>query len=180
MMCSICGQRDHVATSGSSGSKLVQYFTCNKFTEMTPAQSIAAVKGKNLCYQWLFPGTIIFTGKHKDGKCQRDFICKHESHDKYKRKKHVLLCENTKILKKTSKYSKIILADVSEKRSSLTYKLTYRNKAFMQDTRIRQIVQFAALMWIKLEQRKLFINFKQLSLMENVRQYFMTHTTFNN
>ena len=39
------------------------------------------------------------TGKHSDGKCQKDFSCKNTSHDKYPNKRHVLVChehrENT-------------------------------------------------------------------------------------
>ena len=31
-------------------------------------------------------------GKHKEARCQRDFVCKHRSHERYPTKKHVLIC----------------------------------------------------------------------------------------
>ena len=34
LICSICGADDHVKTSGPGGSKLIQYYVCQKFTEM--------------------------------------------------------------------------------------------------------------------------------------------------
>jgi len=50
----------------------------------------------NLCFRCLFPGALVSTGKHREGRCQRDFICPHESHDFYPIKKHVLVCEEHK------------------------------------------------------------------------------------
>jgi len=94
--CAICGAYDHVSTNGPNGTKLIQYYTCKKFTEMTPHNRFLELRKKNLCYQCLFPGAESSTGKHRDGRCQRDFICPHESHDKYTLKKHVLLCEEHK------------------------------------------------------------------------------------
>lgn len=35
-------------------------------------------------------------GKHKDGKCQRDFVCQHPYHSKYPTRKHVLVCDEHK------------------------------------------------------------------------------------
>ena len=31
-------------------------------------------------------------GKHNDGLCQGDFICKHKLHDRFRRKEHVMVC----------------------------------------------------------------------------------------
>ena len=50
------------------------------------------------CYQCLLPGADARKGRHADGMCQRDFVCKHENHNRYKRKMHVLLCEQHKDL----------------------------------------------------------------------------------
>ena len=95
-LCVICGAEDHVATNGPGGSKLVQYFVCQKFVEMTPAQRFSELMSKGLCFQCLFPGAKKDQGKHKDGHCQRDFTCKHPSHERFSRKKHILVCEDHK------------------------------------------------------------------------------------
>ena len=94
--CFICGATDHIQTSGPKGSKLVQYFVCKKFVEMTNAQRLAELKSKNLCIQCIFPGADSRTQKHKEGKCQKEFICKHPSHNRYDCKKHVLVCDEHK------------------------------------------------------------------------------------
>ena len=94
--CFICGATDHIATNGSGGTKIVQYFSCQKFAEMTPMQRFMELKNKGLCFQCLFPGAEKNKGKHKEGRCQRDFICKHSSHERYVGKKHVLVCEEHK------------------------------------------------------------------------------------
>ena len=91
--CSICGEEGHMDTMGPNRSRVIQYFTCKKFVEMTPAQRFHAVWNKGFCIQCLLPGAMADKGKHKDGRCQRDFACKDRSHSKYPRKKHVLLCE---------------------------------------------------------------------------------------
>ena len=63
---------------------------------MTPKDRFTLIKNKGLWIQCLYPGTREDQGKHKDGKCQRDFICQHLSHQKYPVKKHVLICEEHK------------------------------------------------------------------------------------
>ena len=90
--CFICGQTDHVVTSGPRGVKLVQYFACPKFVKFTCEQRLAELQSKGLCHQCLYPGAHIDRGKHKEGKCQREFICKHLSHGSDAVKKHVLVC----------------------------------------------------------------------------------------
>ena len=94
--CFICDATDHIQTNGPNGTKLIQYFVCKKFVEMTNAQRIEVLRSKNLCIQCLYPGADGRTGKHKDGRCQRDFICKHPSHDRFDCKKHVLVCDDHK------------------------------------------------------------------------------------
>ena len=79
--CCICGETDHVATTGPSGIKIIQYFSCKKFVEMLCVERFEELKN-NLCGQCLYPGTCKNQGKHKEGRCHRDFACKHESHER--------------------------------------------------------------------------------------------------
>ena len=94
--CFICGANDHVSTQGPNGTRLIQYFVCPKFVEMTNKERFVLLKAKNLCVQCLYPGASSDRGKHKEGKCQRDFICKHVSHNRHPAKKHVLICDEHK------------------------------------------------------------------------------------
>ena len=89
LLCHFCGESEHVATMGPFQSKVIQYFACKRFVEMNPGQ-------RGLCFQCLFPGASSTDGKHRDGKCQRAFSCRHPLHQKYPRKKHVLVCEEHK------------------------------------------------------------------------------------
>ena len=97
-VCFICNKTDHVATSGPNNTKLIQYFSCEKFVNMSPYERFRTLKQTNLCHQCLFPGAEISTGRHREGRCQRDFVCTHESHDLYPIKKHVLVCDAHKTL----------------------------------------------------------------------------------
>ena len=94
--CCICGLQDHVQTNGPRGMKLVQYFACKTFSEWTNAERFNYLKTQGLCVQCLFPGADQKSGKHVDGRCQRDFTCKHPSHDKFTVKKHILVCDEHK------------------------------------------------------------------------------------
>ena len=96
LKCHICGKEDHVPTAGPGGIKLIQYFTCEQFVEMTPADRFQLLKRKGLCFQCLYPGAKITDTKHSEGRCQRDYTCKHPSHDKFPTKKHVLVCAEHK------------------------------------------------------------------------------------
>ena len=96
LICAICEGDDHVATMGPRQKKLIQYFTCKRFVEMSCAERLSELMKKHLCIQCLFPGADFKTGKHKDGKCQRDFACQHPSHNNYNVKKHVLVCDEHK------------------------------------------------------------------------------------
>ena len=63
---------------------------------MTPQQRFNELKRKKLCFQCLLPGASYTEGRHREGKCQRDFTCKHQSHLKYTRQMHVLVCDDHK------------------------------------------------------------------------------------
>jgi len=100
-VCYICDEKgssehEHVATSGPGGIKVIQYFTCRKFVNKTPAERLALLKDKDLCFQCLLPGAKASAGKHNEGRCQRDFVCKHINHQKYPTRKHVLVCDEHK------------------------------------------------------------------------------------
>ncbi len=105
--CYICEGDDHVQTNGPGGTKLVQYFACKTFTDWQNKERFQCLKTKKYCVQCLYPGADQMTGKHKDGRCQRDYVCKHPSHERFTVKKHVLVCdehkdteENKEILRK--------------------------------------------------------------------------------
>ena len=113
--CIICGESDHVHTIGPGGMKLVQYFTCKRFVNMTAEQRFLELRAKGLCFQCLFPGANSSQGKHKDGKCQYDYVCnKHPSHAKYPKKKHVLVCHEHTVetVPRINNYFKHINPDV--------------------------------------------------------------------
>ena len=48
---------------------------------MTPTERYQELKQKGFCIQCLFPSAMQNSGKHNDGKCQWDFICKEKSQD---------------------------------------------------------------------------------------------------
>ena len=92
--CFFCNEsEEHVATNGPKGTKIIQYFACKKVTEITPSERYQELKRKGFCIQCLFPGARQNLGKHNDGKCLRDFICKEKLHNKFPNKKHVLVCQ---------------------------------------------------------------------------------------
>ena len=94
--CVICNATDHTPTNGPGGSKLIQYFACPKFAAWTNSERFSFIFSKKLCFQCLFPGAEKDKGKHKEGKCQRDFICPHADHNDFTSKKHVLVCDEHK------------------------------------------------------------------------------------
>lgn len=81
--CHLCDEEDHSTTGGPNGLKLIQYYACRKFAELNPNERYLMVKRKGFCVQCLFPGAAQDKGKHQEGKCQRDFICPHPSHEQY-------------------------------------------------------------------------------------------------
>ena len=96
LKCVLCGKTDHVVTIDHFGRKVVQYFSCKVFSQMTPKERFKLLLEKGLYYQCLSPGASIERGKHKTALCYSKFICKHKSHLRYPRKKHILLCEDHK------------------------------------------------------------------------------------
>ena len=98
-LCSICdsepGQDNHLPSKGPAGKPIIQYHTCQKFAELSPANRYGVLEAKGYCYQCLYPGASISHGRHKEGKCQRDFTCPHLSHRGFPRK-HVLVCHDHK------------------------------------------------------------------------------------
>ena len=58
---------------------------------MTPADWVQLLKKKGLCFQCLYLCAKITDTKHSDGRCQRDYTCKHPSHYKFPTKKYVLV-----------------------------------------------------------------------------------------
>jgi len=96
--CSFCGESNHVATNGPGNSKIIQYFVCKRFVEMSPRDRFLELKSKGFCFQCLYPGATMSQGKHKEGRCQHDFTCQHEIHNRYPTKKHVLVCDEHKDL----------------------------------------------------------------------------------
>ena len=55
--CYFCHENEnHIATNGPKDSKIVQYFACQKFTEMTPSERFQLLRKKGYCIQCLFPG----------------------------------------------------------------------------------------------------------------------------
>ena len=99
-ICYICNARegtdDHVATLGPGGTRIIQYFSCKKFAELSPSDRLALLKDKGYCFQCLFPGADASSLKHKEGRCQHDYVCRHPYHQKYPTRKHVLVCNRHK------------------------------------------------------------------------------------
>lgn len=95
--CFICGKSsNHIATNGPGKSKIIQYFACKLFTEKTPSERLHLLKEKGYCIQCLYPGADSSKGKHKKGKCQKEFVCPNSAHERYTSQKHVLLCDEHK------------------------------------------------------------------------------------
>ena len=98
--CYICnsaeGTNDHISTLGPGGTRIIQYYTCKIFVEKSPADRLSLLREKGYCFQCLFPGADGTSMKHKEGRCQRDYVCQHILHQKYPSKKHVLVCNEHK------------------------------------------------------------------------------------
>lgn len=63
---------------------------------MSPMNRFLLLRRKGYCFQCLLPGGLMADKKHKDGRCQRNFVCQHSSHIKYPTRKHALVCEEHK------------------------------------------------------------------------------------
>ena len=71
-------------------------FNALQLLEMIPPDRFQLLKRKGLWFQCLYTGAKITDTKHSEGRCQRDYSCKHPSHDKFPTKKHVLVCAEHK------------------------------------------------------------------------------------
>ena len=88
--CYFCGEdEDHVATKDPKSTQLVQYFFCKKFADMTSGYRFQGLRREE--YKVRNKGAQQSTGKHSNGKCHRDHICKHRSHHKYPTNEHDLV-----------------------------------------------------------------------------------------
>ena len=90
--CVICGSDDHVSSPSKSGQELVHYIACETWSKKTPAERFQLLKDKDLCFQCLYPGKK----NNHDGPCFSQYACKHPSHKRYNKSKHVLVCEDHK------------------------------------------------------------------------------------
>ena len=131
--CPICDETGHYQVTGPQGNKIIQYFSCKKFVQMTPLDRFKVLRKKGYCYMCLYPGALQNSGKHKNGLCQSDFTCKHPSHDPYDRKKHVLVChehqnndENKNVFEQYK--SKCILNRPNTPEFSSNIKLSFMSK----------------------------------------------------
>ena len=87
-----------MATAGPKHTKTTQYFSCKRFVEMTPEHRFAELQKKGFCFQCLYPGShkntkvAIFVANTKMLTVKK-ILCIHANHDKFPRKKHVLVFE---------------------------------------------------------------------------------------
>lgn len=55
--CYFCDENENrIASNEPKGSKIAQYFACQKSTEMTPIERFQLLRKKGYCIQFLFPG----------------------------------------------------------------------------------------------------------------------------
>ena len=53
LVCHICGEKDHIYTNGGKDGKLIQYYACKSFVDMTPSQRYRELTNRGLCIQCL-------------------------------------------------------------------------------------------------------------------------------
>ena len=88
LKCHFCEEEGHTIITTIKGHKIIPYYVCEKFVNLSASERFAKLKSKNLCTQCLFPGAI----KGPKHKClYLNFCCPHASH-KSTEKPHVLLC----------------------------------------------------------------------------------------
>ena len=90
--CVLCQKTDHVHTITRKGNKVINYFSCEKFVNMSASEKFEELKRKGLCFQCLTPG---MKANHT-GFCFDKFKCPHESHATFQRGIHVLICDKHK------------------------------------------------------------------------------------
>ena len=103
MQCHICRKTGHTIITTAKGNKIIPYYVCEEFVNMSPSERLSKLRSKNLCTGCLFPGAE----KGPKHKCLfLNFCCPHNSHGTSD-KLHVLLCDvhkkesaNLKLLEK--------------------------------------------------------------------------------
>ena len=114
--CLLCGEDGHLLTRNHNFKRVIQYFSCKLFAEMSPSDRFKLLKDKGLCYQCLSPGAPLDTAKHRVD-CFSKYCCKHSSHNNLEKKKHVLVCEEHKSENKDllEEYKKKCILGLKEK-----------------------------------------------------------------
>ena len=91
--CKLCDGTDHVPTLTSRGNLVINYFSCEKFANMTTKEKFEEIKRKRFCFQCLTPG---MKANHP-GFCFDKFKCPHVSHQQNDRGIHVMICDKHKM-----------------------------------------------------------------------------------
>ena len=69
--CAMCGEAGHVSTIGPKYTQVIQYFTCKRFVDMSPAERFQVLRSKQFCLQCLLPGASSQEEKHKKKSTRR-------------------------------------------------------------------------------------------------------------
>ena len=90
LKCHICEKVGHVVITTAKGKKILPYYVCETFVQMTPESRHSTLDEKNLCTGCMFPGAV----KGANHRCfMTKFCCPHTSHSE---KVHILLCSEHK------------------------------------------------------------------------------------
>ena len=87
--CYICGETDHVVSTGRNGRTTVDYFSCPIFASLSCENRKKELRSKGFCWQCLLPG-VRFSDPHT---CFDKYMCPDPSHKKQVKGFHVLVCE---------------------------------------------------------------------------------------
>ena len=110
-----------------------QYFCCQKFADLAPAERFKLLKEKGLCNQCLAPGAPPDTNKQRTD-CYSKYCCKYKAHDWHLKKKYVLVCKKHNTYKEKR--------DLLEKRHTFSRYVIDPNKLRLRkDVRISAIVK---------------------------------------
>ena len=92
LRCHFCDEDGHTIITTAKGNKIIPYYVCKKFCELSAANRFLQLQAKNLCTSCLYPGAP----KGPPHRCYfLQFCCPHPSHPKSARV-HVLVCETHK------------------------------------------------------------------------------------
>ena len=92
LKCCFCDKDNHTVITTARGNKIIPYYVCESFVNMSPTDRYAKLKAKNLCTTCIYPGAVK-GNKHKY--YFLNFCCPHSSHQGGE-KLHVLLCDEHK------------------------------------------------------------------------------------